>query len=154
MKKLILLLVATTTLVACDNGIGENLESLTAQLAAINADLAAQTSDVQLSIEDITADLIAAQATVDANNQAVQDAIDTIGILQDRLDAVLVEIQSAATQEQIVALAADVAEISEAIQLLKDYGDSDYDGIINFLDKCPDTDPGVEVGTDGCPLTD
>ena len=154
MKKLVLLLVATTTLVACDNGIGENLESLTAQLAAINADLAAQTSDVQLSIADITADLEAAQATVDEANQSIEDAISVIDDLNLRLDAAIAALAEAATEEQIVALAADVASISEALATLEEIGDFDYDGIINILDKCPGTEPGVEVGTDGCPLTD
>lgn len=154
MKKLVLLLVATTTLVACDNGIGENLEALTVKLAAINAELAASTSEMQVSISNIVVDLEAAQASVDEANQAIEDAISVIDDLNLRLDEAIAALAEAATEEQIIELAADVAAISEALVTLEEIGDFDYDGIINILDKCPGTEPGVEVGTDGCPLTD
>jgi len=154
MKKLVLLFVAATTLVACDNGIEENLEALTASLAEINAELAAATSNLGTDIQDITADLEAALETAEANRADIEAAIETIADIQGGLNGVLEELENAATTEQTDALLAQVQELAESIQLLKDYGDSDYDGIINYLDKCPGTDPGVEVDTDGCPIGD
>ena len=154
MKKLVLLLVAATTLVACDNGIGENLDALTARLAEVNAELAAATSGLQTDISSIGDELQSALETVQANKAQVQEAIATIEDIQAGLDAALDALQDATTDEDVAELLAQVQELSESIQMLEDYGDSDYDGIINYLDKCPDTDPGVEVDTDGCPIGD
>jgi len=154
MKKLVLLLVAATTLVACDNEIGENLDALTASLAQLNAELAAATSNLGTDIQDITADLESALETAEANKAEVEEAIETIADIQGGLNGVLEALEDVATTEQTDALLAQVQELSESIQLLEDYGDSDYDGIINYLDKCPGTDPGVEVDTDGCPIGD
>lgn len=154
MKKLVLLLVAATTLVACDDSIGDNLDALTVRLAEINAELALATSDLQTDISTIGDDLQAALETVQANKAQVQEAIATIEDIQAGLDAALDALQDAATDEDVADLLAQVEDLTESIQLLKDYGDTDYDGIINILDKCPGTDPGVEVDTDGCPLTD
>jgi len=154
MKKLVLLLVAATTLVACDNEIGENLDALTASLAQLNAELAAATSNLGTDIQEITADLESALETAEANKAEVEEAIETIADIQGGLNGVLEALEDVATTEQTDALLAQVQELSESIQLLEDCGDSDYDGIINYLDKCPGTDPGVEVDTDGCPIGD
>ena len=154
MKKLVLLLVAATTLVACDNGIGENLDALTARLAEVNAELAAATSDLGTDIEDIAAELQSALETAQESKEAIEAAIAQVADIQGGLEGVLAALEDVATDEDVAALLARVQELSETVQNLIDYGDSDYDGIINYLDKCPGTDPGVEVDTDGCPTGD
>lgn len=151
---LVLLVVAATSVISCDNGIGDNLDALTARLAEVNAELAAATSGMQTSIVDISAELQSALETVQANQAQVQEAIATIEDLQSRLDGIISSLQDAATDEDLADLLAQVENLQETIQELEDYGDTDYDGIINYLDKCPGTDPGVEVDTDGCPIND
>ena len=154
MKKLVLLLVAATTLVACDNGIGENLDALTARLAEINAELTAATSDVQVSVDQITLDIEAALAVAEQAEDDLEDALSIIDQINADIDAAVLSIQSAATAEDLLAILADVEKLQESIQFLEDYGDLDYDGIRNAVDKCPDTEPGVEVDLDGCPIGD
>ena len=154
MKKLVLLLVASTTLVACDNGIGENLDALTARLAEINAELTAATSDVQVSVDQITLDIEAALAVAEQAEDDLENAISIIDQINADLDAALLSAQSAATAEELLEILAAVEKLQETIKFLEDYGDLDYDGIRNAVDKCPDTEPGVEVDIDGCPIGD
>jgi len=154
MKKLVLLLVAATTLVACDNGIGENLDALTARLAEINAELTAATSDVQVSVDQITLDIEAALAVAEQAEEDLEDAISIIDEINEDLDASLLAIQSAATTEELLEILDDIKGLQELIEYLEDYGDLDYDGIRNAVDKCPNTEPGVEVDIDGCPIGD
>jgi cell division protein FtsN len=46
-----------------------------------------------------------------------------------------------------------VNEFDEFIDYLAfDSGDEDNDGVIDFIDECPNTPPGVEVDEKGCPL--
>ena len=154
MKKLVLLLVAATTLVACDNGIGENLDALTARLAEINAELTAATSDVQVSVDQITLDIEAALAVAEQAEEDLEDAISIIDEINEDLDAALLAIQSAATTEELLEILDDIKDLQQLIEYLEDYGDLDYDGIRNAVDKCPNTEPGVEVDIDGCPIGD
>jgi len=154
MKKLVLLLVAATTLVACDNGIGENLDALTARLAEINAELTAATSDVQVSVDQITLDIEAALAVAEQAEEDLEDAISIIDEINEDLDAALLAMQSAATTEELLEILDDIKDLQELIEYLEDYGDLDYDGIRNAVDKCPNTEPGVEVDIDGCPIGD
>jgi len=154
MKKLVLLLVAATTLVACDNGIGENLDALTARLAEINAELTAATSDVQVSVDQITLDIEAALAVAEQAEEDLEDAISIIDEINEDLDAALLAMQSAATTEELLEILDDIKGLQELIEYLEDYGDLDYDGIRNAVDKCPNTEPGVEVDIDGCPIGD
>jgi len=154
MKKLVLLLVAATTLVACDNGIGENLDALTARLAEINAELTAATSDVQVSVDQITLDIEAALAVAEQAEEDLEDAISIIDEINEDLDAALLAIQSAATAEELLEILDDIKDLQQLIEYLEDYGDLDYDGIRNAVDKCPNTEPGVEVDIDGCPIGD
>ena len=154
MKKLVLLLVAATTLVACDNGIGENLDALTARLAEINAELTAATSDVQVSVDQITLDIEAALAVAEQAEEDLEDAISIIDEINEDLDAAFLAIQSAATAEELLEILDDIKDLQQLIEYLEDYGDLDYDGIRNAVDKCPNTEPGVEVDIDGCPIGD
>ena len=154
MKKLILTLVAATTLVACDNGMEEGLESLSESLAAIIADLEATTTGIQTQVTDINADLASAVEMVESVEAEVANAISIIDQIQLDLDAAILSLDNAATTEEVLAVTAQVELLAEAIQTLEEVGDFDYDGIINILDQCPGTEPGVEVDTTGCPIVD
>ena len=154
MKKTLIALLTIFTLISCDNGIGDNLDALTARLAEINAELTAATSDVQVSVDQITEDIEAALETAEAAQYDLEDAISIIDEINEDLDAALLAIQSAATTEELLEILADIEDLQELIEYLEDFGDLDYDGIRNAIDKCPNTDPGVEVDIDGCPIND
>lgn len=153
MKKTLIVLLTIFTFISCDNGIGDNLDALTARLAEINAELAAATSDVQVSVDQITEDIEAALATAQASQEDLEDAISIIDQINAELDELLLAMQSVATTEELLELLADVEKLQAAIEYLEDYGDLDYDGIRNAVDKCPGTDPGVKVDINGCPIT-
>ena len=78
------------------------------------------------------------------NKQAIAEAMATLTDLHDQLAAILVQIQEAATVEQLQAINEKVQSISEGISMLVFVADYDYDGVINGLDQCPDT-PITEI---------
>lgn len=55
------------------------------------------------------------------------------------LQDILAIMKTKATKEQMEALLAQVQEMGEGIDQLVFLADYDYDGVINGLDKCPDT---------------
>ena len=55
-----------------------------------------------------------------------------------------------ATSEQMQALLEQMNKLKEGTSALVAGSDSDADGVINALDKCPDTELGVAVDADGC----
>ena len=150
---LVLLVVAAASVISCDNGIGDNLDALTARLTELNSELAAATSDIQVSVYQITEDIEAALATAQASQEDLEDAISIIDQINEELDELLLAMQSAATTEELLQILADVEKLQAAIEYIEDYGDLDYDGIRNAVDKCPGTDPGVKVDINGCPIT-
>ena len=152
MKKTLIAVLTIFTFISCDNGIGDNLDALTARLAEINAELTAATSDLQVSVDQITEDIEVALETAQAAQEDLEDAISIIDEINEDLDEALLAIQSAATTEELLEILDDIQKLQEAIQYLEDYGDLDYDGIRNAVDKCPNTEPGVEVDVYGCPI--
>ena len=78
------------------------------------------------------------------NKEAIAEAMVTLTDLHDQLAAILVQIQEAATVEQLQAINVKVQTISEGISMLVFVADYDYDGVINGLDQCPDT-PITEI---------
>ena len=68
------------------------------------------------------------------------------------LQDILAIMKTKATAEQMDALLAQVQEMGEGIDQLVAVADYDYDGVINALDKCPET-PFTDinnVNADGC----
>ena len=71
--------------------------------------------------------------------ETFEAALVTISEIKDRLAALQVTLDLAATEEQIADIKIKVAQISEGIALLVFKADYDYDGVMNGLDQCPDT---------------
>ena len=141
MKKLIFA-VLSFILVSCSNqSIEEGLDDLNARLVELEQQLAAV--DANALITDIN-DIIAQVETIEENKQAIAEAMATLTELHDQLAAILVQIQEAATVEQLQAINVKVQTISEGISMLVFVADYDYDGVINGLDQCPDT-PITEI---------
>lgn len=145
MKKL-LFAVISLVLIGCTNpSIEEGLANLTEQLAQLEADLVGvDVEGMQADLAEMTAQVEQAQIDVDESNAAMEAALVTIASIRERLAAVQVLLDTAATVEQVQALRDKVAEISEGISMLVFIADYDYDGVMNGLDQCPDT-PITEI---------
>ena len=145
MKKLIFA-VLSFILVACSNqSIEEGLDDLNARLVELEQQLAAIDANALITdINDIIAQVETIEQINEENKQAIAEAMATLTDLHDQLAAILVQIQEAATVEQLQAINVKVQTISEGISMLVFGADYDYDGVINGLDQCPDT-PITEI---------
>ena len=145
MKKLIFA-VLSFILVACSNqSIEEGLDDLNARLVELEHQLAAIDANALITdINDIIAQVETIEQINEENKQAIAEAMVTLTDLHDQLAAILVQIQEAATVEQLQAINVKVQTISEGISMLVFVADYDYDGVINGLDQCPDT-PITEI---------
>ena len=145
MKKLIFA-VLSFILVACSNqSIEEGLDDLNARLVELEQQLAAIDANALITdINDIIAQVETIEQINEENKQAIAEAMATLTDLHDQLAAILVQIQEAATVEQLQAINEKVQNISEGISMLVFVADYDYDGVINGLDQCPDT-PITEI---------
>ena len=145
MKKLIFA-VLSFILVACSNqSIEEGLDDLNARLVELEQQLAAVDANALITdINDIIAQVETIEQINEENKQAIAEAMVTLTDLHDQLAAILVQIQEAATVEQLQAINVKVQTISEGISMLVFVADYDYDGVINGLDQCPDT-PITEI---------
>tara|TARA_B100000900_G_scaffold331280_1_gene291960 strand:+ start:446 stop:928 length:483 start_codon:yes stop_codon:yes gene_type:complete len=145
MKK-ILFAVIGFVMIGCTNpSMEEGLADLNARLAELEAELV--TIDVNAMLSDLatmTAQVEQAQIDVDESNAAMQEALVTIASIKEKLVALQVVLDEAATVEQVQALRDKVAQISEGISMLVFIADYDYDGVMNGLDQCPDT-PITEI---------
>ena len=145
MKKLIFA-VLSFILVACSNqSIEEGLDDLNTRLVELEQQLAAIDANALITdINDIIAQVETIEQINEENKQAIAEAMVTLTDLHDQLAAILVQIQEAATVEQLQAINVKVQTISEGISMLVFVADYDYDGVINGLDQCPDT-PITEI---------
>ena len=145
MKKLIFA-VLSFILVSCSNqSIEEGLDDLNARLVELEQQLAAIDANALITdINDIIAQVETIEQINEENKQAIAEAMVTLTDLHDQLAAILVQIQEAATVEQLQAINVKVQTISEGISMLVFVADYDYDGVINGLDQCPDT-PITEI---------
>ena len=82
-----------------------------------------------------------------ANNIIKQGREDNL-----TLDQILITVQTFATKEQVEGILDDLTKMGEGIDQLVSTADYDYDGVINALDKCPNTPINEinNVNSDGC----
>ena len=162
MKKVVLLL-SVLVMVGCTNpsmedglaGLDKALAELAATIESLNI------PQMQADLEQMNAE--AAQMLETANGlegdwEASMQAFDELHM---RLQAILAQSETWATSEDMAGLLEQVEEFGEGVDLLVLQADYDYDGVINALDKCPNT-PLAEisnVNAQGCasgetPVTD
>ena len=124
-----------------------DINGLNAQMTAINEDLVKAISDINayaLTVEEHIAAMAELQARFDAMALQIQGMIETVnGIL-------IPSAEGLATSAQFQALIADMNEFQSGVNVLVGSADYDSDGVINSLDKCPDTELGKTVDSDGC----
>tara|TARA_B100000902_G_C26767589_1_gene648787 strand:- start:64 stop:564 length:501 start_codon:yes stop_codon:yes gene_type:complete len=148
MKKFLL---STITLMfmmisSCQNpSLDEGFERLNKSFAELEAAFAA------INIDQMEADIISmndqlAQMILDVEQQngTWAEIMNTIENIKSRLEAIVVESESWATSEDMADLLVKVKNVREGIETLVLRADYDYDGVINAIDKCPDT-PLTEI---------
>ena len=169
MKKVVLsLMVMFTFLTSCVNPSMENgFESLNGSLSELATaiddlgipQMISDINDMNVMVGEMIADIEEYSAQMEEFNAQVLE-------IQARLDAMLEQVQGItetvngmtvtsgglATSQQMQDLLSQVQEFQAGVDILVDRADYDYDGVINILDKCPDT-PLTEinnVNADGC----
>lgn len=124
-----------------------DINGLLSQMDSINEDLETAISDINayaLTVEEYIAEMAELQARFEAMALQIQGMVETVnGIL-------IPSAEGLATSEQFQKLLADMNEFQRGINVLVGSADYDSDGVINSLDKCPDTELGATVDSDGC----
>ncbi len=131
---------------SCQNpSLDEGFERLNKSFAELEAAFAA------INIDQMEADIISmndqlAQMILDVEQQngTWAEIMNTIENIKSRLEAIVVESESWATSEDMADLLVKVKNVREGIETLVLRADYDYDGVINAIDKCPDT-PLTEI---------
>ncbi len=145
MKKILFTLIGLAMIGCTNPSMEEGLAGLTSKLAQLEAELlAVDVAQMIADLETMTSQVEQAQIDVDEHNAFQQEALVTIANIKERLAAVQVLLDEAATAEQVQALRDKVAQVSEGISMLVFIADYDYDGVMNGLDQCPDT-PIAEI---------
>ena len=140
----------------------ESLNKEVAELASAIDDL--DINGLMAQMDSITQDLQTAESDINAYTLTVEEHIAAMAELQAKFDAMVVQIQGMteivdgmiisaeglATSEQFQKLLADMNEFQQGINVLVGSADYDSDGVMNSVDKCPDTELGKSVDSDGC----
>jgi len=125
-----------------------DINGLNAQMAVIAQDLADAEADINayaVTVEEYIAAVAELQAKFDAMAVQVQGLIEVV-------DGMIVAAEGLATTAQFQALIDDMNEFQAGIDILVGSADYDSDGVSNSLDKCPDTELGATVDSEGCPI--
>ena len=121
-------------------------------LARINAEWASLLPQVE---EYVTAINEYANSTVEHSEEMTLQLARAAEMLEEinnmAEDASLLG-RGLATSEQMQALLEQMNELKEGTSMLVASSDSDSDGVMNALDKCPDTELGAAVDAEGCPI--
>jgi hypothetical protein len=118
--------------------LNKSFEELEAAFAALNIDQ--MESDI-ISMNDQLAQML---LDVEQQNGTWSEIMATIENIKSRLADIVVESESWATSEDMADLLEKVRNVREGIETLVLRADYDYDGVINAIDKCPDT-PLTEI---------
>ena len=140
MKKFILIL-SVFGIVSCTNpsmedglaGLNDALAELAAAIESLNI------AQMQADLAQMNAD--AAQMVADVENAqgSWDDAITQLSAISETLSGLVATSETWATSDQMQDLLEDVIEFEDGVDQLVLRADYDHDGVINALDKCPDT---------------
>lgn len=123
------------------------------------ARLQSENQQLQVRQEELDAketDSEALQAELERRSKELASQKDQLGRLESQLQDL--ESKLAARENQLTAIQQDHAELEDKLtameaereSLLVYRRDSDNDSVSDAQDACPNTQPGVAVGTDGC----
>ena len=157
MKRIVLTLLTlifTLSITACVNpSMDEGLKKMDDALANLAAAIESlNIPQIQEDLESINSDLAQIEYDLVDVNGSWAELIDALNDLHLQLQDIVAISETWATTEQMQALLADVQQLGEGIDILVLKADYDYDGVINALDKCPNTPLSQinNVDSDGC----
>ena len=153
MKKIFTIL-SVILFTSCTNpSMEEGLSKLDAALANLAAAIEQiNIGQIQADLESIDADLAQMTSDLEDINGSWNELISGLNENHIRLEGILDNSGDWATKEDWAVVAQQIANVGEGIDTLVLLADYDYDGVINALDKCPNT-PIMEinnVNAQGC----
>jgi len=125
-----------------------NIPQIIADLDTLNLQVGEMIVDVEeysKQVEEFNAQVLELQARLEAMLIQVQGITETV-------NGMTVTTGGLATTQQMQDLLSQVEEFGAGVDILVARADYDYDGVVNALDKCPDT-PITEINdvdADGC----
>jgi len=169
MKKVVLsLMVIFTLLTSCVNpSMERGFESLNGSLSELTTaiddlgipQMINDIDDMNIMVGGMIADIEEYAKEIEEFNQRVaelhirlQELLVQVEGITETVNGMTVTVGGLANTQQLQDLLSQVQEFGAGVDLLVARADYDYDGVVNGLDKCPDT-PLSEinnVNADGC----
>lgn len=145
----VLFLNVTCTNPTMENGFSKLDEALANLAAAIEQ---VNIGQIQADIESIDADLANMTIEIEKMNGSWDELITGLAEVHNRLGDILDNSGDWATAEDWAIVAQQIADVRKGVETLVLLADYDYDGVINALDKCPNTplDQINNVDAQGC----
>jgi len=119
----------------------EDLDSMNVTVGEMIVDV----EEYKVKLEEYTQQVLDIQARLEAMVEQVQGVTTTV-------DGMIVTTGGLATTQQMQELLSQLEEFQAGVDILVARADYDYDGVVNALDKCPDTPLSEinDVNSDGC----
>ena len=129
------------------------LEYNDAMLAYADAQIAAD--QFLASVGEITASMMSSLTKLREMSESGNQWAEVMLLLAEikiSLNGVLAQVKTLATKEQVAAINSMLQEMNNDLDWYVSIQDFDYDGVLNFADKCPNTPITQinEVNADGC----
>ena len=119
----------------------DDLDSMNVMVGEMIVDV----EEYKVRLEEYTQQVLDIQARLEAMVERVQGVTTVV-------DGMIVTTGGLATTQQMQELLSQLEEFQSGVDILVARADYDYDGVINALDKCPDTPLSEinDVNSDGC----
>lgn len=119
----------------------EDLDSMNVMVGEMIVDV----EEYSAKMEEFNQQILEIQARLEAMVEQVQGVTAVV-------DGMIVTTGGLATTQQMQDLLSQLEEFQSGVDILVARADYDYDGVINALDKCPDTPLSEinDVNSDGC----
>lgn len=119
----------------------EDLDSMNIMVGEMIVDV----EEYSAKMEEFNQQILEIQARLEAMVEQVQGVTAVV-------DGMIVTTGGLATTQQMQDLLSQLEEFQSGVDILVARADYDYDGVINALDKCPDTPLSEinDVNSDGC----
>ena len=151
MKKFISLSFATLLIGCVNPSLRDGLNSLDIALAELaeaieNLNIPQMVADLE-SMNAMAEDMIVSAEEAQGEFDA---ALNDLAYVNAMLDEMVADSANWATSEQMQELLDQAEQFNHDVETLTLAADYDLDGVINAMDKCPDTKLGLTVDSDGC----
>ena len=119
----------------------DDLDSMNIMVGEMIVDV----EEYKVKLEEYTQQVLDIQARLEAMVEQVQGVTTVV-------DGMIVTTGGLATTQQMQELLSQLEEFQSGVDILVARADYDYDGVINALDKCPDTPLSEinDINSDGC----